>query len=621
MSLTELNAKGGYSKDNIAFYAAIAQGGAGLVVLGESIIPSEVGKTHHQMIMLGEDAVVPSLAQAADAIHQYGAMVSIEISHGGAMATPSMNNGKLSWGPTGFVDEWGDEVLEMNEDMMNEVADAFAQAVETVRYCGLDMAMIHAAHGWLLCQFLSPRTNRRTDAYGGPFENRVKFPLMVLKRVRQRVGYGFPLELRIEGDECEKDGITVEEAVAFAKLAEPYVDLIHVSAGAPWCETPRMSLPVFFERGMNVPLAAAVKQAVKIPVVTVGGFVDPSMMEEALASGHADMIAIGRGLLADHDLPRKAKLGREKEIRQCIRCGVCNQTGYSTRDLKCSINPVAGREYDCHINTPVTEKQRVLVAGGGPGGMEAAYIAAKRGHEVILCEKSGSLGGALRFAEHVPFKIDLKNYANHLAYMCKKHGVNVRLNTPVTPNLIKDLTPDILILAIGGSPIIPPIPGVDGKNVVLGVNMFDEGIRIGHKVLILGGGLIGCENGLHLAHCGHEVTVVEMQSEIAPDAAPAHRGPLLQELEKHTTMYTGYRVTEITEEGITAINGSGDKIKLEADTVLLAAGMKALTAEVDELRKADVKDVIIIGDCLKPKKVMEAVRGGYDAAMNIGVGF
>lgn len=618
MSPTELSHLEGLSKDNISFFEQIAKGGAAIVTIGESIIPTKNGKTHTQQLMLGEDKIMPSLVEVTDAIHSHNALASIEISHGGATADPAYNNGSLSWGPVGFVDEYGDEILGMDEAMMNEVADSFAEAVQTVKTAGFDMAMIHAGHGWLLYQFLSPIYNTRTDNYGGSIENRARFPLMVLERIRQKVGRAFPLDMRISGDECDPGGIELEDVVKFVQLAEPYIDIVNVSAAYPWSDSLRMCIPIFQPRGVNVYLAEAVKKGVSIPVSTVGGFVDPEHMEEILASGKADVIAVARGLFADPYLPKKAKAGKEKEIAKCIRCFVCNQTGYSTRARKCSINPLEGRQYDYRSIPAVKAKKRVLVAGGGPGGLKAAETAAVRGHEVILCEKSDALGGALKFAAYVDFKYDLKNYADHLAYMAEKNGVDIRLNTAVTPELVAEIKPDVLIVAIGAESIIPPIPGIDGKNVVVATNLFDEGVEIGDRVAIIGGGLVGCEFALHLADQGKSVTIVEMLGDVAIDATNDHRRGMLPLLEEKTEILTSTRVTAVTDKGIEAVTAEGEKITVEADTVLLSAGMRALSKEVDALRVSGAGDVIVIGDCKQPKKVMEAVRSGFDAAMDIG---
>ena len=323
-SLAELSPDGYLTRENIAYYRLKAKGGAAVVTIGESIVHTPTGKSHPKQIPLDDKGVIPSLVEAADAIHQYGAIASIELSHGGMECDPVFLGGRNPIGPSARTVDIGFrtagastvEVEEMSEALMDEIADAYAEAAATVKLAGFDMCMVHAAHGWLLAQFLSPLINKRTDKYGGSVENRARFPLMVLDRIRERVGKDFPIELRMGGSELAEGGYTIDDAVAFAKMAESKVDLLHVSAGAHYfVDTMTIMHPsMFVPHGCNVYLAEAVKKAVSIPVVTVGGLSDPAQMEEIIASGQADMVAIARGLMADPDLPKKAQHGRDDEI-------------------------------------------------------------------------------------------------------------------------------------------------------------------------------------------------------------------------------------------------------------------------------------------------------------------
>ena len=614
MSMTELGSTEGLSLENIAFYESLAKGGAAVVTIGESIIPTENGKTHHQQIMLGRKEVLPSLVQVADAIHAHGALADIEISHGGAMADPSYNNGKRAMGPVSFVDEWGDTIVEMDEVMMNQVADGFADAVETVRKCDFDMAMIHVGHGWLLSQFLSPLYNTRTDQYGGSRENRNRFPLMVLERVRNRVGKDFVLDMRVSGSEFLDGGAEIEDCVAFCIEAQKYVDLINVSAGAPW--TTRMVPSIFDERGCNAVFAEAVKKAVKIPVTTVGGFVDPEHMEQIIAKGMADGIILGRGIVADPELPNKARSGKADIIHKCIRCFVCNEGLYSTRNLRCSINPTAGRELQTKLLVPTKTSKKVLVAGGGPGGMTAAITAARCGHQVTLFEKSGELGGALKVDAHLPFKHDLIRFRDTLATELAKTDVIVKMNTPLTPKMAEAEKADILIAAMGAKPIIPKIPGIDNENVMVAEEIFTGGKPVGDNVVIVGGGLVGCEIGLQLAREGKKVTVIEMREEVVLDAAPDYRRFLMTELEKVVGCETNIRCVSINGEGVICADAEDSQKLFKADTVVVAAGYRALSDEAEALRDI-APEFRIIGDCFRARRVYEAVKDGYDAGMNI----
>jgi len=467
-SLAELSPDSYLTRENIAYYRLKAKGGAAVVTIGESIVHTPTGRSHPKQIPLDDKGVIPSLVETADAIHQYGAIASIELSHGGMECDPVFLNGRNPIGPSpgkvGIEFRTAGastvEVEEMSEAVMEEIAEAYGAAAATVKLAGFDMCMIHAAHGWLLAQFLSPLLNRRTDKYGGSVENRARFPLMVINRVRERVGSDFPIELRIGGSELVEGGYTIDDAVGFAKLAESKVDLLHVSAGAHYfVETMTIMHPsMFVPHGANVYLAEAVKKAVGIPVVTVGGLSDPAQMEEIIASGQADMVAVARGLIADPYLPKKAQHGRDDDIVPCLRCSECIGGMFATSTMKCAVNPIIGREFEVGFVAPSTAPKKVLVVGGGPAGMLAAITAAERGHDVMLCEKGDSLGGALQYAEGVAFKQDLERFRKYLIRRVVSLPIGVILNMEVTPESVEVGSPDVLVAAVGAEPRVAP-PG------------------------------------------------------------------------------------------------------------------------------------------------------------------
>jgi 2,4-dienoyl-CoA reductase-like NADH-dependent reductase (Old Yellow Enzyme family)/thioredoxin reductase len=616
MSLTELSSKEGFSRENKAFFEEIARGGAGLVVYGESVVDDRGGKTHDQQIVLSNPAIIASLTELADIVHQYDAAISIEISHGGMMSSPEINGGISPMGPSGAINFSGERVLEMDEGMMERVAYNFAAAARTVQWAGFDMCMIHAAHGWLLAQFLSPITNKRKDKYGGGLENRARFPMMVIDRVRAAVGPDFPVDLRLSGSEFIQGGFDIEEVIEFVKMVQTKVDMVHISAAAPWSPTMRMCMPIFMKRGSNVYLAAEVKKAINIPVATVGALVDPPQMEEIIATGQADIVAIGRGLVADPFLPSKAKRGNDNEIVKCIRCYVCNQTLYSTRAMKCSVNPTIGRQYDSRFIRQAPSRKRVLIAGGGPSGMQAAITAAERGHDVILCEKSGSLGGALKFARHVDFKVDIMNFCNYLERKVRSSGVEVHLDTEVSQDTIRRYPPDVLLAAVGAAPIIPAIPGIGNKNVLLAADIYNDGADIGKRVAIIGGGLVGCETGIYLFRKGKDVFIVEMLGDVAIDTTRDHKRGMMLEIRKGVKLYINHKCVRITDNGVMMACNNGNERLLEVDTVIIAVGVKPLSEVVESLRDC-ATDFVAIGDCKRPKKVFEAIRSGYDAAITI----
>ena len=625
-SVAELSPECNLTRDNIAYYKLKARGGAAAVTVGESIVHSATGRSHPKQILLDRETTMPSLVETADAIHQFGAIASIELSHGGMECDPMFLEGRNPIGPSatstdiGFRTKGMSRVIveEMSEALMNEIADAFAAGAATVKLAGFDMCMIHAGHGWLLAQFFSPLTNKRSDKFGGSVENRARFPIMVIERVRERVGKDFPIELRISASEVTEGGLTLDDGVAIAKMVEGKVDLIHVSAGAhSIINTMTIMHPsMFLPHGCNVYLAEAVKKVVKIPVVTVGGISYPGQMEDIIAGGRADIIAMARGLIADPDLPRKAQHGKDDEIVRCLRCFDCIGGMFITRTMKCAVNPIIGREYEYGFPAKPSERKKVLIAGGGPAGMQAAITASERGHNVTLCEKTDSLGGALKFARVVSFKDDLNSFKEYQIHRIGSLPVRVLLNTKATPDMIAMERPDVVIAAVGAEPIIPKIPGIDKKSVILAAEVYDEKIMVGNKVAVIGGGLVGCETGLHLAQKGKDVTLIEMLDDVAIEANIMHRRALMLELEKSVKIKAGLKCTEMTDKGVTAVDREGKQTLIEADTIVVAAGYKARSGIVDALR-GTAPEFMAIGDCVTPKKILQAVRTGYDAGMAV----
>lgn len=607
------------TKENIAFYGLRAKGGAACVTISEGIVHSATGKSHTKHILLDNPMSMPSLTEAAAEIHRHNCMASIELSHGGKYASNGGRPGVTPkrYGPVEEFWEDGTHILEMPEELILEIADHFGKAAAMVKQAGFDMVLVHAGHGWLLCQFMSPDTNTRKDKWGGSFENCMRFPLLCIQKIREAVGPAFPIEFRMSGAEYTKGGYDIDYGIRIAKAIDGKVDLIHVSAGRHDSVVTHPSM--FIEHGCNVHLAAEIKKHVKTPVATLGGLNDPDMMEEIIASGKADVVEMARQLLADPFFPEKALTGRKEDITKCCRCFSCFEAYLGTRTQICALNPVIGREREHKSAFAPTTPKKVLVAGGGPGGMAAALQAAERGHQVILFEKDSRLGGKLLAEEFVPFKEDLYAFAMLQAKRIRKDPrIEVRLNTPLTAELAEQEGADIIMCAVGAKPIVPPIPGLKESRKVVGLEaLHTKDPAVGQKVVILGGGLIGSESAVYLDGLGKEVSIVEMRGDYAVDAPRMHKLGLSEYFkDSKVKIHLNTKAKAVTEEGLLCEKADGSEMLLEADTIFVAAGMRPDTEAVEELRYAAPR-FFQLGDCVKVGKVYDAVHGGYYGAIDI----
>ena len=614
-------------REHAAFYELRAKGGAASVSLGEGVVHTPTGLHHPWKLRLDDPAIVPSLSNTARAIRQHGAIPTAELAHGGKYANVAnlvskdiigSGNNLPAYGPDHETSPGGTEIHEMPEHIIETIVAAYGAAAKRVKDCGFGMVIIHGGHGWLLHQFMSQATNHRKDKFGGSVENRARLALMVLDSIRKAVGPGFPIEFRMSGAEFIPNGYDIEEGVRIAKLLAPKVDLLHISAGVhddhDSCVITHPSM--FHKRGCNVWLAERVKKAVDVPVATLGGLNDPRMMEEIIASGKADVVEMSRALTADPYLPLKALQGREDGIVKCIRCFLCLNQTWTMRNMRCTVNPMIGRELEHFSAFPPTASKKVLVIGGGPAGMRAALTAKERGHDVTLCEASDRLGGQLKCEEHVPFKADLYAFAAQQAGFLHKAGVNVMLNTKVDRAWAEAFKPDAVIAAMGATHVIPPIPGIDNPKVKFLPELEKAKPDFGHKVVILGGGLVGSETAVHLFDQGHDVTVVEMMDTYAPDATLWHRQAISIQFRKGIKLRLSTKAVGINDAGVVVQGPDGREETIPADTVFCAVGLRSRTAELNELRYL-VPQFYSVGDGEQPGQVFQAVSGGHFAALDV----
>ncbi|MCD8020183.1 MAG: FAD-dependent oxidoreductase, partial [Clostridiales bacterium] len=452
--------------------------------------------------------------------------------------------------------------------------------------------------------------------YGGSLENRCRFAIEVLQAVREAVGPGFPIEFRMSGAELVDDGYDLAEGVEIAKMVELYVDLLHVSAGTYQRTFGDTHPSMFKDHGCNVYLAAEIKKHVSVPVATLGGLNDPEQMEQIIASGQADVVYMARALLADPFLPRKVMENREQEIVKCLRCFTCMAERAATSTRRCTVNPLIGREMEGDEVRPAPVKKKVLVAGAGPGGLYAAYTAARRGHQVILCEKEAEAGGILKSEQALPFKHEMYELSHTYELFCRQAGVELRYSTEVTKEYVEKEAPDALIIAVGSEPLVPPIPGLNGDNVVVVNNYYLEKEKVTDDVVVFGGSLAGCECAIHLGMEGKNVHLVEMRDQLAPDANVRHRPLLLKEIDKYVTVHTSCRGLRVTEEGIWCEDKDKNEILVPGTSVICALGQRSRTAVTEALRDT-APYVAVIGDAAKVSTITNAVYWGYHAALDI----
>ena len=622
MGGTDITADCCIGPKSTAFYELRAKGGAAAVTISEVVVHPETDGSHMFHLDLSTPGCLAAATYTADAIRRHGAIPSVEFSHSGQYAGTYLTDknkkrGLSQWGPSATVRADGVEVGELSKEQIADIVRSYGECAAIAKRAGFEMIMVHGGHSWLINQFLSPYFNHRTDEYGGSLENRVRFAREVLDSVRAAVGPGFPIEFRMSGDEYFDGGYHLDEGVRIAQAIQDKVDMIHVSAGSYQFGFKLTHPSMFEEHGRNVYLAAEIKKHVSVPVATIGGLNDPEQMEEIIASGKADVVYMARALLADPQLPRKVVEGRDEDIIHCMRCFVCMAERPITATRRCSLNPLIGREIEGSEIQPAPVRKKVLVAGGGPGGLEAALTAAKRGHQVILCEKQAQAGGILVEEQAIPFKYEMYRLAVTLEKLARDAGVEFRMNTEVTPELVEAEAPDALIIAVGSSPIRPPIPGLDGDNVILVNDYYHSKDKVGDEVVVLGGGLAGSELAIHLAREGKTVHLVEMRAELAPDANVRHRPILLSELEKQKVhIHTEHTGKQVTAQGVVCLNKDGEEVLIPGATVVCALGQRANTAAVDALRSC-APWVSVVGDCGKVSNITNAVYQGYHAALDV----
>jgi 2,4-dienoyl-CoA reductase-like NADH-dependent reductase (Old Yellow Enzyme family)/thioredoxin reductase len=614
---------GAVSDRMIEYYEARARGGVGLIVIENTCIDWPVGKAGTNPVRADEWKFVQGLHDLAEAVHPYGTKIATQLQHTGRQGSSMASaEGQELVAPSAIpcLPTGAEMPRELTVEEIEGLIAKFVFGAAITRTAGFDAVEIQAGHGYLINQFMSPYSNKRTDEYGGDVEGRMRFALRIVEGVRATVGPDFPIIVRISGDEFVDGGLTLEDMKLIAQRLELVgVDALSVSAGIyeaqPWYSKifPAMGMP----EGCNVPLAEEIKKVTHAPVIVAGKLGDPVLAEQVVEGGKADLIAVGRGLLADPEWARKALEGRIEDICPCIYCNEgCAGSISNFWRVACVVNPALGREKEYRIG-PARNRKKVLVVGGGPGGMEAARVAALRGHDVTLHEKESRLGGQLIAASVPGFKKPIKDLVQYLEAQVRRAGVTVELGKESTPASVKEQAPDVVILATGATHSVPDMPGVGAEDVATASQILLGEKTAGDRVVVVGGGQVGSEVAWYLAEQGKKVTIVEMTFGVALDVNLFSRFYLLDRLGQlgvETLAMT--TVEEITGAGVVTVDTGGNRQAVQADTVVIATGFKCCDGLAQGLR-GQVSEVYTIGSCVKPGKIHEAMHEAARVARRI----
>jgi len=581
---------GAVTKQLIDYHVERAKGGVGLQIVENAAVQENVPP---YVLRMHAHGMIPGFNELAESIKGWGAKAAIQLHY---------------WGPPPFT---ADPNL-LTAEQISSLIEDFAAAALRVKMAGFDLVEIHGAHAYLLAQFLSARTNRRSDEWGGTWEKRANLFIAIIRRIREKVGTDFPLSLRISGDEFIEGGRTIEETERLVPLfQEAGINLLHVSAGGP--ETREWTgLPMALPRGTLVNLAERLKKRVDIPVIAVGRINDPRLADRIIREGKADMVAFGRALIADPYLVQKAFRGKFEDMRQCTACLDCRMRVVDLgRKMKCSVNADLGKEGDSYL-FPALKPKKVMVIGGGPSGMEAARIAKLRGHRVSLYEREKKLSGQLNLAIIPPHKEELKNILDYLDHQMRNLKIPVKLGVKVDADLILKVKPDVVIIATGSKPALPSFEGPAPSKVLFGPDILEKKLPKEENFLIIGGGSLGCELAEYLVEKGKKVSVVEILDQIAADAESNARKLLAQRLaEKKVSLYTHSQVQKFDGNKAIVVKEKGEAFELPVEVIVAAVGVVPNPLSIKGIEKMKpAPEIYVIGDSRQPGKIMEAIHDG-----------
>jgi len=629
--------QGRVTPEFVDFFRSFARGGAAIIDVGNSVVDIKEASDEERQLDLGTDECILPLTRFVEMCDGYGALASLEINHNGkdsqfektghdAYSSSSLISSSEKWRAAAQHRE-PKPTIAMDLAKIKETVEKYAAAAYRCKRAGFKMCMIHGGHGNLISQFASSLYNKRTDEYGGSLENRARFGIEVLDRVRELCGEKFVIEFRMSADEIHPEGMHFEETLKYVELIKDKIDILHVSAGLHgemeymrnWWQNYMM------DRCYNVHYAADIKKAFpNLLICTVGSIMDVATADEIIASGKADFVAMCRPLLADPEMPRKYALGHEEDRRPCLRCQYCGFRLIIPAVINCAVNPFLGNETEFPDGKvkKAEKKRKVAVVGGGPAGIQALMTLCERGHDVTLYEMSPQLGGHLVSGSVLPFKQDIKDYLQYLLCQAKKAPARILLNTAATKEMLDAENYEALIIAVGSKPIVPPLPGIHKPHVHWAPEADSGELEVGSKTVLIGAGAVGLETAIGLKRRGKDVTVVEMAPDLSAlrnsaGGAAMELTALVKELQ--IPIRFNCKLEEVADRSIVCRDmKSSERIELPAETVLLALGVSARHDVADALRRsAPETEVFVVGDAEEVGIVASAIRSAFKAAAYI----
>lgn len=610
------NTDGTMSEQSAAYYGARAKGGFGLITL-EATVVHPGAKGGPRKPCLYDDSTIESFKNVIDVCHEAGAKVSIQLQNAGPEGN-AKNAGAPIKAASAIPSVYGRDIPEeLTTEEIYEMIEGYGTAAERAMKAGADAVEIHMAHGYLISSFLSPRTNKRVDEFGGCFENRMRFSRLIIEKIREKTGDKLAVLARINSSDEILGGLDVHDSAAIAAYLEDCgADALHVSR-AVHIKDEYMWAPTAVHGGFSAELVTEIKRAVSIPVITVGRFTEPQYAELLVRQGRADLVAFGRQSLADPQMPNKAKEEHLEDIIPCIAClQGCVPNMYQGKPVQCLANPFLGHE--CEGIKQAENVKNVMVIGGGVGGLCAAFIAAERGHKVTLYEAGEVLGGNMRLAAFPPGKGDITNLVRSYIVRCEKAGVEIVKNMEVTLDLIKEKTPDAVIVATGSKTLVLPIEGIDHESIIHGSDLLDGKRAAGKKVLIVGGGMVGCETAAFLGEQEHDVTVIEYRDQVGADVIAEHRLYLMEDFKNYGIKeITGAKVCRFYEDGVEYETADGAKHETRGyDSVVLSMGYRNYNPFAEQLEELGIENYVI-GDAIRARRALDATAEAYAVAVKL----